>query len=111
MEESIESLVRQGLEDLQEEIQRELERRGYTTKNGVVYERKGEKIDITSLERIALYMKCEWCGEETKDEWEIVNNAGRFKVCPTCMNLYANKEFDKLNERINKNRGETNGFK
>lgn len=53
-------------------------------------------------------IKCEWCGEKTNGGIEIAiiglvkngKSPARFMVCGTCLNLYGNNEFDKLEKRV-----------
>lgn len=49
-------------------------------------------------------MRCEWCFEYTEENIEAViqdtDSVMRFKLCSTCLNLYAAKEYEELEVRI-----------
>lgn len=50
-------------------------------------------------------MKCDWCGVENDDKFDVVISGTHFKVCAGCLNLYANEEFDELTDRVEKRGG------
>jgi ribosome-binding protein aMBF1 (putative translation factor) len=45
---------------------------------------------------------CEWCGCETEKREKVkVETVGEFQICTSCFELYNNKEFETLEEKVN----------
>jgi ribosome-binding protein aMBF1 (putative translation factor) len=45
---------------------------------------------------------CQWCGSPTDGTFVVVIGQCKFIVCEDCLNLYGNRNYDKLTEKINK---------
>jgi ribosome-binding protein aMBF1 (putative translation factor) len=45
---------------------------------------------------------CQWCGSEANGRLVVSIAKNDFKVCEDCMNLYANRKYDNLADKIKK---------